>query len=199
VLTFRGAADLLEFAEKNLNKGSSIQFCQNFINEGMDASGEVGGELDGVAEQNKQLPNSPLSEPNGNAQVQVQASKNGDEKGELGATSKIRRMGFCFSRTCVNCQWTLTPNQSIRDWPEGQSLMSKDQNFELGFFRPGNSSYRYLGIRFVKVKEQTLVWVANREDPINGPSDQFSQSTSAESLSSIIVITVLCGLQMFLF
>jgi hypothetical protein len=60
---------------------------------------------------------------------------------------------------------SLTPNQSIED---GQYLVSKEKNFELGFFSPGNSSNRYLGIRFFKVKEQTLVWVANRNDPING-------------------------------
>jgi brefeldin A-inhibited guanine nucleotide-exchange protein len=100
------AADLLEFAEKNLNEGSSIQFCQNFINEGMDASGEA----DGVAEQNKQLPNNPLSEQNGNTQVQVQASKNGDEKGELGATSNIRKDGFLLFKNLCKLSMNLNAN-----------------------------------------------------------------------------------------
>lgn len=108
-------ADLLEFTDKNLNEGSSIQFCQNFINEVMDA----GGEVDGVAEQNKQLPNSPLSEPNGNAQVQVQASKNGDEKGELGATSKIREDGFLlFKNLCK-----LSMKFSSQDQSDDQILL----------------------------------------------------------------------------
>lgn len=108
-------ADLLEFTDKNLNEGSSIQFCQNFINEVMDASGEA----DGVAGQNKQLPNNPLSEPNGNAQVQVQASKNGDEKGELGATSKIREDGFLlFKNLCK-----LSMKFSSQDQSDDQILL----------------------------------------------------------------------------
>ncbi|KAF3954884.1 hypothetical protein CMV_019828 [Castanea mollissima] len=36
---------------------------------------------------------------------------------------------------------TLTPDQSIKD---GQSLISNKNNFALGFFSPGNSSYRFL-------------------------------------------------------
>ncbi|XP_075656661.1 G-type lectin S-receptor-like serine/threonine-protein kinase RKS1 [Castanea sativa] len=66
---------------------------------------------------------------------------------------------------------TLTPDQSIKD---GQSLISNKNNFALGFFSPGNSSYRYLGIWFVKVAKQTLVWVANRNDPIFDSSGVLS-------------------------
>uniref|UniRef100_A0A2N9ER35 non-specific serine/threonine protein kinase n=1 Tax=Fagus sylvatica TaxID=28930 RepID=A0A2N9ER35_FAGSY len=66
---------------------------------------------------------------------------------------------------------TLTSNQSIKD---GQSLISKENNFALGFFSPGNSSYRYLGIWYVKVTQQTVVWVANRNDPINDSSGVLS-------------------------
>ncbi|XP_030944973.1 G-type lectin S-receptor-like serine/threonine-protein kinase RKS1 isoform X2 [Quercus lobata] len=66
---------------------------------------------------------------------------------------------------------TLTPNQSIKD---GQSLISNKNNFALGFFSPGNSSYQYLGIWFVKVAYQTIVWVANRNDPIIDSSGVLS-------------------------
>jgi hypothetical protein len=68
---------------------------------------------------------------------------------------------------------TLTLNQSIKD---GQSLVSKEKKFELGFFSPGNSSYRYLGIWFFNVPEQNKVWVANRNDPINDSSGVLSIS-----------------------
>ncbi|KAL0012561.1 hypothetical protein SO802_007669 [Lithocarpus litseifolius] len=68
---------------------------------------------------------------------------------------------------------TLTPDQSIKD---GQSLISSKNNFALGFFSPGNSSYRYLGIWFVKVAKQTIVWVANRNDPIIDSSGVLSIS-----------------------
>ncbi|GMY37024.1 G-type lectin S-receptor-like serine/threonine-protein kinase RKS1 [Fagus crenata] len=66
---------------------------------------------------------------------------------------------------------TLTPNQSIKD---GQSLISKEKNFALGFFSRGNSSNRYLGIWYVKVTQHTVVWVANRNDPINDTSGVLS-------------------------
>uniref|UniRef100_A0A7N2LUY9 Uncharacterized protein n=1 Tax=Quercus lobata TaxID=97700 RepID=A0A7N2LUY9_QUELO len=66
---------------------------------------------------------------------------------------------------------TLTPDQFIKD---GQSLVSNENNFALGFFSPGNSSYQYLGIWFVKVTKQTVVWVAKMNDPINDSSGVLS-------------------------
>ncbi|XP_050288888.1 G-type lectin S-receptor-like serine/threonine-protein kinase RKS1 [Quercus robur] len=66
---------------------------------------------------------------------------------------------------------TFTPDQSIKD---GQSLISKENNFALGFFSPSNSSYRYLGIWYVKVTKQTVVWVANRNDPVKDSSGVLS-------------------------
>ncbi|XP_009137650.1 G-type lectin S-receptor-like serine/threonine-protein kinase At4g27290 [Brassica rapa] len=49
----------------------------------------------------------------------------------------------------------ITPNQT-----------SKDGSFELGFFSPGGSRNRYLGIWYKKVSLQTVVWVANRDSPL---------------------------------
>nr|DAD23148.1 TPA_asm: hypothetical protein HUJ06_024611 [Nelumbo nucifera] len=59
---------------------------------------------------------------------------------------------------------TLTPAQSISDG-ERQTLVSSDESFELGFFSPGNSKNRYLGIWYRNIPE-TIVWVANRNNPI---------------------------------
>ena len=75
-----------------------------------------------------------------------------------------------FLPFCISYD-TLAPNQFIND---GQSLISKENNFALGFFSPSNSSHRYLGIWYVKVKKQTVVWVANRNDPINDSSGVLS-------------------------
>ncbi|XP_040987332.1 G-type lectin S-receptor-like serine/threonine-protein kinase At1g11410 [Juglans microcarpa x Juglans regia] len=75
---------------------------------------------------------------------------------------------FLFSSSSTEI---LIQNQSIKD---GQTLISKEKNFFIGFFSPANSSYRYLGIWFAKVKEQTLVWVANRNDPFNDSSGILS-------------------------
>ncbi|KAL9346786.1 hypothetical protein Peur_061639 [Populus x canadensis] len=62
---------------------------------------------------------------------------------------------------------SLKTNQTIK---EGDVLISEGNNFALGFFSPGSSSNRYLGIWYHKVPEQTVVWVANRNDPIIGSS-----------------------------
>nr|KAJ0217268.1 hypothetical protein LSAT_V11C300118530 [Lactuca sativa] len=51
------------------------------------------------------------------------------------------------------------------------TLVSPAENFELGFFKPGQSPNYYIGIWYKKVQTSTIVWVANRETPI---SDAFS-------------------------
>ncbi|KAH9651097.1 Receptor-like serine/threonine-protein kinase SD1-6 [Citrus sinensis] len=59
---------------------------------------------------------------------------------------------------------TMTTASFIRD---GEKLTSSSQRFELGFFSPGKSKSRYLGIWFRRVPD-TVVWVANRDRPISG-------------------------------
>ncbi|XP_050217230.1 G-type lectin S-receptor-like serine/threonine-protein kinase At4g27290 [Mercurialis annua] len=57
----------------------------------------------------------------------------------------------------------ITPGQSITD---GRTIISSGQTYELGFFSPGSSSARYLGIWLNKISTGTVIWVANRESPI---------------------------------
>ncbi|XP_075673381.1 brefeldin A-inhibited guanine nucleotide-exchange protein 1 isoform X1 [Castanea sativa] len=116
-------AELLEFTDKNLNEGSSIQFCQNFINEVMDASEGAGDH----ARLRNQLP-----PQNGNA---VGSTKKGDdgndddgdkvEKGEAEmhdggeADSKIREDGFfLFKNLCK-----LSMKYTSQDNPDDQILL----------------------------------------------------------------------------
>ncbi|MCD7448456.1 hypothetical protein HAX54_042254 [Datura stramonium] len=54
-----------------------------------------------------------------------------------------------------------------------QSIVSSGENFELGFFKRGNSKKYYLGIWYKNVITQTIVWVANREKPLSA-NDMFS-------------------------
>ncbi|KAM0059045.1 putative protein kinase RLK-Pelle-SD-2b family [Helianthus debilis subsp. tardiflorus] len=63
----------------------------------------------------------------------------------------------------------ISANQSLSG---NQTIISKGGNFELGFFKAGNSSNYYIGIWYKKVLSNppTIVWVANRETPI---SDRF--------------------------
>ncbi|KAK8272382.1 hypothetical protein V6Z11_D11G327500 [Gossypium hirsutum] len=48
---------------------------------------------------------------------------------------------------------------------DGETLVSSLETFQLGFFSPGKSRNRYLGIWF-KTCPGTVVWVANRNNPI---------------------------------
>ncbi|KAI3675491.1 hypothetical protein L1987_85081 [Smallanthus sonchifolius] len=66
-------------------------------------------------------------------------------------------------------------NQTIRD---DQTIVSPQQNFELGFFSPGNASEnRYLGIWFKRLATGTVLWVANRETAIKSKSGELRFSS----------------------
>ncbi|KAI3829326.1 hypothetical protein L1987_03446 [Smallanthus sonchifolius] len=64
----------------------------------------------------------------------------------------------------------LDQDQQITD---GDTLVSPQQIFELGFFSPGNSNSRYVGIWYYNIN-QTVTWVANRDNPIPNNSGVFS-------------------------
>ncbi|KAF8411263.1 hypothetical protein HHK36_003810 [Tetracentron sinense] len=70
---------------------------------------------------------------------------------------------------------TIAPNQSIAD---GQSLVSKGESFELGFFKRGNSKNRYLGIWYNNITPQTVVWIANRNNPLTDSSGVLTISSN---------------------
>ncbi|XP_070037595.1 G-type lectin S-receptor-like serine/threonine-protein kinase At4g27290 isoform X2 [Nicotiana tomentosiformis] len=63
---------------------------------------------------------------------------------------------------------TISKDSPIKD---GHTIVSADGYFELGFFSPGNSMNRYVGIWYKKIsKAQKVVWVANRSNPLNDTS-----------------------------
>ncbi|KAF6143947.1 hypothetical protein GIB67_017555 [Kingdonia uniflora] len=64
---------------------------------------------------------------------------------------------------------TISSGQSLIG---SQTLVSKDGNFELGFFTPGKSLNYYIGLWFKKisVQDKTYVWVANRDTPLKDSS-----------------------------
>ncbi|XP_011030957.1 PREDICTED: G-type lectin S-receptor-like serine/threonine-protein kinase At4g27290 [Populus euphratica] len=59
---------------------------------------------------------------------------------------------------------TINTAQYIRD---GDTITSAEGTYVLGFFSPGKSRNRYLGIWYGKISVQTVVWVANTEIPLN--------------------------------
>ncbi|KAI3817671.1 hypothetical protein L1987_11467 [Smallanthus sonchifolius] len=65
---------------------------------------------------------------------------------------------------------SLHSNQPIQD---GKTIVSNRNTFEMGFFSPGKSKNRYLGIWYKKISVCTVVWVANRETPITDKSGLF--------------------------
>ncbi|KAM0042713.1 putative non-specific serine/threonine protein kinase [Helianthus debilis subsp. tardiflorus] len=69
---------------------------------------------------------------------------------------------------------TVYANQPIT---YGKTIVSSGNMFELGFFSPGKSKNRYLGIWYKKISICTVVWVANRETPITDRSGMFKVSS----------------------
>lgn len=53
------------------------------------------------------------------------------------------------------------------------TVVSKEGNFELGFFSPGNTGNLYVGIWFRTTSKKAVIWVANRDNPV-------TSATSAE-------------------
>lgn len=51
-----------------------------------------------------------------------------------------------------------------------ETITSASENFALGFFSLRNDQKHYVGIWHNKIREQTIVWVANRENPLTDSS-----------------------------
>lgn len=56
----------------------------------------------------------------------------------------------------------------------GETIVSAGEKFELGFFSPQGSSFRYVGIWYYRIPVRTVVWVANRDRPISGDTGVLS-------------------------
>ncbi|KAJ0546082.1 putative protein kinase RLK-Pelle-DLSV family [Helianthus annuus] len=69
---------------------------------------------------------------------------------------------FLLLRICTSLD-TIAVNKNIID---GETIVSEKEKFELGFFSPGGSKHRYLGIWFKNTSPRGVVWVANRETPL---------------------------------
>jgi len=72
---------------------------------------------------------------------------------------------------------SLTAGQSLLD---GQTLVSAQGIFTLGFFPNGDNTY--LGIWYNNMKPRTVVWVANRDAPIKGGNGSLTLSTNSLDL-----------------
>ncbi|PIN23045.1 Non-specific serine/threonine protein kinase [Handroanthus impetiginosus] len=61
----------------------------------------------------------------------------------------------------------INSSHAIRD---GETMVSSSRLFELGFFSPGNSKNRYLGMWYKDITPKTVIWVANRQAPLTSKS-----------------------------
>ncbi|XP_066350085.1 G-type lectin S-receptor-like serine/threonine-protein kinase At4g27290 [Miscanthus floridulus] len=75
-------------------------------------------------------------------------------------------MLLCPIAIAADVSDTLGKGRNITD---GETLVSADGTFTLGFFSPGASTKRYLGIWF-SASSVAVCWVANGDRPVNGNS-----------------------------
>ncbi|GKV52370.1 hypothetical protein SLEP1_g58956 [Rubroshorea leprosula] len=72
---------------------------------------------------------------------------------------------------------SISPSEPL---PDGKTLISNDGSFELGFFSPGTSGNRSLGIWYKNIPVCTVVWVANRVNPVNDSSGMLMVTTTGD-------------------
>ncbi|KAF3634410.1 putative G-type lectin S-receptor-like serine/threonine-protein kinase SD1-1-like [Capsicum annuum] len=73
----------------------------------------------------------------------------------------LSSIGKCFGVTSD----TITTTHFLKDG-EDNVIVSRGGTFEMGFFSPGNSKNRYVGMWYKNISVRTVVWVANREVPL---------------------------------
>ncbi|XP_027086057.1 G-type lectin S-receptor-like serine/threonine-protein kinase At1g11300 [Coffea arabica] len=78
----------------------------------------------------------------------------------------------CFCLEACTAVDYITITQPLQD---SKTIVSSGQTFKLGFFSPANSSDRYVGIMF-NVPAVAVVWVANRDRPLNDSSGTLTIS-----------------------
>ncbi|CAI8591269.1 unnamed protein product [Vicia faba] len=86
---------------------------------------------------------------------------------------------FCSEFSCAasTSRVSIKHGDFIRD-KEGEVLVSNGFNFVVGFFGFQNSSSRYVGIWYYNIPGPQVVWVANRNKPINGNGGSITISTN---------------------
>ncbi|KAL3729977.1 hypothetical protein ACJRO7_027041 [Eucalyptus globulus] len=77
---------------------------------------------------------------------------------------------LCFMSLVLQMSYALDSISAGENITDGQTIVSAGRNFELGFFSPGSSKNRYVGIWYKKLSAGRVVWVANRENPLNDSS-----------------------------
>lgn len=107
-------AELLEFTDRNLNEGSSIQFVQNFINEVVEANAGVSD-----SRPSEELHNGNLSQSNAEKKDDSVDGESNSQGVDLSSYSKLREDGFMlFKNLCK-----LSMKFSSQENPDDQILL----------------------------------------------------------------------------
>ncbi|KAL3729980.1 hypothetical protein ACJRO7_027044 [Eucalyptus globulus] len=77
---------------------------------------------------------------------------------------------LCFLSHVLQISYALDSISAGENITDGQTIVSAGGKFELGFFSPGSSKNRYVGIWYKKIPDRRVVWVANRENPLSDSS-----------------------------
>ncbi|CAN8294256.1 unnamed protein product [Cochlearia groenlandica] len=85
---------------------------------------------------------------------------------------------YFFTNVCL-AQESAFFAQNLSD---PKTIVSSFGTFRFGFFSPVNSTSRYAGIWYNKVPIQTVIWVANKDKPINDSSGVISLSKDGNLL-----------------
>ena len=132
------------------------------------------------------------------------AMRTGLIKSFTSITMLLVNIFLLFLSVASAVQDNITSNGSIKD---GETLVSEGRTFELGFFSPGNSMNRFLGIWYMNElsAHKDVTWVANRETPlidrsgflnftqqgvlllINGNSDIIWSSNTTKNVESPVM------------
>ncbi|KAH9610683.1 hypothetical protein KSS87_003692 [Heliosperma pusillum] len=88
--------------------------------------------------------------------------------------SSLRKFLFlCYLNIFCNASDSITTTQFLED---AEAIVSSNGTFKLAFFSPPNTTNRYVGIYYNKLPMMKVVWVANRNNPLNDSSGSFQIS-----------------------
>ncbi|KAI3446955.1 hypothetical protein Pfo_003620 [Paulownia fortunei] len=81
----------------------------------------------------------------------------------------------CFFSILLACDAvdTIFPDEPL---PDGKYVVSSGGTFEMGFFSPDSSRNRFFGIWYKIISTGTVVWVGNRDFPLNDTSGTLQLS-----------------------
>ncbi|XP_022877616.1 G-type lectin S-receptor-like serine/threonine-protein kinase At4g27290 isoform X1 [Olea europaea var. sylvestris] len=98
----------------------------------------------------------------------TKAKERGTMKKPIKQTPFLLLLSFLLSILKISTAIDIINTTQI--FRDGDVLVSSGGRFELGFFSPGSSNNRYVGIWYHKIPNSSAVWVANREIPVRNTS-----------------------------